>query len=198
MAMRLVLAILLLLSAGCGESQTPTGPSDGGVNPDGSVRVSGRVLDFATGLGVSGANVVFGDTTAVSRAGGSYVLVVPSTGPYQPRVDGVLMGNSRVTGSTYRGDFLVRPGDCVTRYGTIADVQTRRPVFGATVSLSGQTFTSEPDGWYRIDLGCPANGWFGFNTTFIYISHPSYVNLEQVMGRGVMGTMRYDFEMQRR
>jgi hypothetical protein len=155
-------------------------------------------LDFWTSLGVSGANVVFGDTSAVSDVGGSYVLVVPTTGPYEPRVDGVLMGYSRVTGSTYRGDFLVRPGDCVTRYGTLADARTRRPVFGATVSLGGQTVMSEPGGWYRIDLGCPANGWFGFNTTFIYISHPNYVNLEQVVGRGVRGTMRLDFELQRR
>jgi hypothetical protein len=60
-----VLAVVILLTAGCGDQQTPTGPSGGGV------RVSGSV-GFTTNLGVSAATVAFGDTTAVTDAGGSY------------------------------------------------------------------------------------------------------------------------------
>jgi hypothetical protein len=110
------------------------------------------------------------------------------------------MGRIRVTGPTYRADFLVRPGTCVSRYGTLADARTLRPIAGATVSLSlgGGSVISETDGWYRIDLGCPTSGQVGFNTTVIYVSHPNYVDQSQVVGRGVAGVTRLDFELQAR
>jgi hypothetical protein len=187
--MRVVVTASVLLTAGCSTQQTPTTPSVG-------VRVSGRVLDFTTGLGVSGATVVFGNT-AVTNAGGSYAIIVPA-GSYEPLVDGVWMGQARVRDSIYRGDLLVRSGLCVSRYGTLTDARTQRPVVDATVSLAGQSVRSGFDGWYRIDLGCTENGLYGFNTTFIYVSHPNYVAYSQVVGRGVYKVSRLDLELDRR
>jgi hypothetical protein len=184
----MMLACTILLALGCG-AKTPTSPSGG-------VTVSGRVLDFGTGLGVSGATVVFSDT-AVTDANGSYTMTVPP-GSYTPLVDGVAMGDARVRGSSYRGDLLVRSHLCISRYGTLTDARTPRPVVDATVSLAGRSVKSGSDGWYRIDLGCTDNGLFGFNTTFIYVSHPNYVDYSQVVGRGVYKAFRLDLELQRR
>jgi hypothetical protein len=103
-----------------------------------------------------------------------------------------------VTGSGYRGDLLVRGGTCISRYGTLADARTLRPVGGATVSLGGQTAISEPDGWYRIDLGCPSTETIGFNTTFMRVSHPNYAMREQVVGRGIQRVSRLDVDLERR
>jgi hypothetical protein len=196
--MRNLALLVLILLAACNGRQ-PAGPSSAQSTFDiQGVWVSGRVVDFATGVGVSGLTVRFGDTTAVTGVEGGYLFALPAIGLYEPSIDGVRMGSSRVTGSTYRGDFLVRPGTCVSRYGTLTDGRTLRPVAGAGVSLGGQQVTSGPDGWYRIDLGCPENGWLGFNTTFIYASHPAYADKSQVVGRGIAGVIRLDLELQQR
>ena len=190
----LALAVLVVLTVACDKPQAPTQPSSA------DVRISGRTLDFATTAGVSGATVAFGDMTTMTDAAGSYTLTIPAIGRYEPMVDGRWMGISRVTGSAYRGDFLVRPGTCVSRYGTLADARTRTPVVGATVKFVGpginDSAVSGLDGWYRIDLGCPANGLVGFNTTLISVSHPSYVTYSESVGRGVGGVSRLDFALQ--
>jgi hypothetical protein len=162
------------------------------------------VLNFVTNTGVPGATVAFGDVTAVTDAGGSYTLVVQRIGRYDDAlVDGALIGQRvDVTGSAYRGDFLVRGGMCVSRYGTIADAGTLRPIVGATVRFNGpglsDSAVSGSDGWYRIDLGCPANGLVGFNTTEVVVSHPNYMDQSYPAGRGVSGVWRLDLELQRR
>jgi hypothetical protein len=194
--LNLAVVVLLVLAVGC-DRRLSTGPSSGGVS------VSGRVLNFATNTGVSGATVAFGDVTTVTDAGGSYTLALAAIGLYEPLVDGASISSRvRVTGSTYRGDFLVRAGTCVSRYGTIADAGTLRPIVGATVRFNGpglsDSAVSGSDGWYRIDLGCPANGLVGFNTTFIVVSHPNYMDQSQGVGRGVFGVRRLDLELQRR
>ena len=111
----LAVVVLVVLTVGC-EKQPSTGPSSGGVS------VSGRVLNFVTNIGVSGATVAFGAVTTVTDAGGSYTLVVPAIGRYDDAlVDAALIGQRvDVTGSAYRGDFLVRASTCVSRYGKIA------------------------------------------------------------------------------
>jgi hypothetical protein len=186
----LSITMLILLAAACGGQKTP-------VEPSGVAVVSGHVVDFEAGVGISGVTVAFGETTAVTGAGGSYTLALPIGGLYEPLVDGAPAGTSRVT-ATYRGDFLVRPGTCISRYGTLSDRRTLRPVSGATVSLGGQKVMSGPDGWYRVDLGCPSDGLIGFNTTFISASHPDYMDQSQVVGRGVSGVSRVDLELQKR
>ena len=188
---RLALAIAVVHAVAC-DRQTPSGPSSGGV--------SGRVIDFASGVGVAGATVAFGELTSMTDAIGSYTFASLSSGRYEPRVDGVWMGISRVTGPNYRGDLLVRPGTCVSRYGTLADARTRTPVGGATVRFVGpglnDSTVSGSDGWYRIDLGCPANGHVGINTTELAVSHTNYVNQSQPVGRGVGGATRLDFDLE--
>lgn len=148
-------------------------------------------MDFASGVGVQGAAVAFGDMTAMTDANGRYTIERLTSGQYEPRVDGVWMGQSRVTGPAYRADLLARPGTCVSRYGTLADARTRSPVVGATVRFVGpglsDSTVSGSDGWYRIDLGCPANGFVGFTTTMIAASHPQYLDASQSVGRGVGG-----------
>ncbi len=64
--------------------------------------------------------------------------------------------------------------------------------------MGAETTISEPDGWYRIDLGCPATGTIGFNTTFMTVTHPNYAKREQVVGRGISGVSRIDLDLDRR
>jgi hypothetical protein len=191
---KLALAAFIVVTISCDRQQAPAGPSSTGV--------SGRVIDFASGVGVSGTSVVFGETTAMTDANGRYTIDFLASGQYQPRVDGVWMGQSRVTGPGYRGDLLVRPGTCVSRYGTLADGGTHSPVAGATLAIVGPGLNTETvsglDGWYRIDLGCPANGLVGFNTTILSVSHRNYVDPAQVVGRGVGGATQLDLDLERR
>jgi hypothetical protein len=201
---RLVVVGLLSLG-GC---QTLGGPSDA-TRP---ITISGRVLDFGTDAPVAGASVAFsgdpgrvaGAATAITDGSGTYTLTVPTPDsapanngsfPWYILVDGVSVGRARLATSGYRGDLLVRPGTCVTRYGVVVDATVRRAVAGATVTLLGRSVTTGSDGWYRIDFGCPSEGSFGFNTTFLYASHPAYPGAQEIVGRGVFGTQRIDIEM---
>ena len=187
------LALLVLATIGC-NGRTPSGPSGAGI--------SGQVLDFASGAGVAGASVVFGESSATTDAGGSYAIVALASGQYEPRVDGVSMGQTRVTGPGYRGDLLVHPGTCVSRYGTLADAATQRPVAGVTVRVVAPGLNvatvSGSDGWYRLDLGCPSSGLVGSNTTDLSVSHPNYIDRSQPVGRGVGGATRLDLDLTRR
>jgi hypothetical protein len=193
----LVSAVLALGAGGCGEDST-TGPSPSGVV------VSGEVLAFRTQTGVPGAAVQFrgdavvGETQATTDATGHYALSLSAAGTFTVLVDGQYVGFARVTGSRYRGDLLIRGDTCISRYGTLADARTLRPVSGATVSLGAETAISEADGWYRIDLGCPSTGSIGFNTTFMSVSHPNYATRQQVVGRGIAGVSRIDLDLERR
>ena len=192
---RFVLAVLVVLTAACEQrANAPSTPSPVPIHIPG---FSGRVVDYTTNGGVAGARVSFGDKSAITGSDGSYVLDTPD-GRYEPRIDDVSAGVARVTGEAYRGDFLVRAGTCVGRYGTISDRGATQPIAGATVSLGGQNVTTGTDGWYRIDLACPATGVLGFNTTFISVSHPDYTNASIVVGRGVAGYTRIDLEMDRK
>jgi hypothetical protein len=185
----LVSVALVLAGSACSE-QPLTHPSDSAVN------VTGRVLAFADGTGVAGVEVVFGAVRAVTDQAGTYRVMV-SASRHEPTVDGQYAGTSHVMAADYRGDFLTRSGNCVSRYGTVVDAGTARPVVGATVSLAGMTALTASDGWYRVDLGCPSNGLVGFNTTFIHISHQSYTDSSQVVGRGVGGVSRLDVLLHR-
>jgi hypothetical protein len=208
--MRRLALILLVVSAACEGRQTPTDPT---ITSRPRAReplvVSGRVVDFVTGVGVPNATVAFEEdtlggttATAVADAGGAYALPLQDIGSYRQLVDGRFAGAGRVTGPGYRGDLLVHDGACVSRYGILADARTGRPVAGATLTLSGVNDTSGADGWYRLDLGCPADrlpeecppG----GTTGISISHPDYGSRFQVTGRGgPCGVARLDIHLER-
>lgn len=205
----LVMALLAVFaSVGC-DAQSPAVPtSDFAVPRAGaSVTVSGSVVDFTTNAGVPGATVEFGGLDGAGRFVPAVTTVSDGTGRYKAAVaagtftiveiDKAWIGQVQVN-QEYRGDFLVRFGTCVARYGTVADTLTLRPIAGATVTLAGTTVATDANGWYRIDLGCPSNGLVGFNTTFVSVSHPDYPPRSFVAGRGVFGVSRMDLSLQKR
>src|SRR5262249_16173168 len=171
--------------------------------------ITGRVIDFGTGAGVAAATVTFGHPVytntgrfvpgnphvAVADAGGQYSLRLPSDN-YTVWVNDGPIGSAVGTPS-YRGDLLVQPGLCVSRYGTVTDVVNGWPIVNATVWLAGRRVETDQDGWYRIDLGCVPNGLYGFNTTFIYFSHPHYADASLVVGRGVFSVFRMGVALRR-
>ena len=202
--MRAILIIVgtMLIAAACEAPSQPTFTALAAPRADlAPVRFSGRALDYATGAAVPNVSVeidtpVGGSLVATARAitdaTGSYTLPIPP-GSYLASVNGVFAGSVHVTAAGSRGDFFARQGTCVSRYGVVADAQTRRPLAGVRVELSGQTGTTDQDGWYRVDFGCPANALFGFNTTIIVFSHPNYDRTCVPVGRGVFGTQRLDW-----
>ena len=202
------LAVLAIaLAAACDAPVAPTGVARASPRQDlAAARFAGRALDYGTSTGVPNLTVALGtvlfpsfvaDSQTTTDAGGSFSVTVPP-GAYFAAVNGVFSGSINVTSGGARGDLLARWGTCVARYGVVADAETRQPLAGVRVQLVGQTATTDADGWYRIDLGCPANGLVGFNTTFISFSHPDYPNTCQVAGRGVFGVARLDLFLGRR
>jgi hypothetical protein len=169
----------------------------------GAIRhVQGRVLDFASQAGLPGVTVGFGPSfptpafQTTTDASGAFAIDLPA-GDLVAYLEGVFAGTVavHVGGPAYRADLYGNVGTCVSRYGTVTDVETFQPVAGATVTLGGRTVVTGPDGWYRIDLGC--SGPLGFGTTFIYVTHPGHREFSRVVGRGVAGVSRIDAELQR-
>lgn len=200
----LIIAGIVLIEAACEAPSQPTFMSLAEPRADAApVRFSGRALDYASAVGVPNVPVEIGtevglslvtQARATTDGAGSYTLTI-RPGSYLATVNGISAGLVHVTAAGSRGDFLARQGTCVSRYGVVADAQTRRPLPGVRVELSGQTTTTDQDGWYRVDFGCPANGLFGFNTTIIFFSHPDYDRTCAPAGRGVFGAQRLDFFM---
>ena len=196
MMRRVLAAAALIACVSCGGSTQQSSPAAPSGDLGETLRVTGQVHDYSTGAGVSGVTVAFGDATGVTDASGRYSLPLTETGTYYPTIDGQRVGMTHFTGASYRGDFLVRTGTCVSRYGTVSDAVSHKPVSGAMLSLGGKITGSGPDGWYRVDFGCPSEAWIGFNTTFIYASHPEYEETSQIVGRGIAGVLRLDLQMQ--
>jgi hypothetical protein len=162
------LLVVVFSSGGCGTSPPAAPTSDYAVpRAGGSVAVSGRVVDFTTDAAIAGATVEFGGldfsgrfvpaVTAVSDGTGAYKATIVAGTSTVVEIDKARIGQVQVN-QDYRGDFLVRFGSCVARYGTVADGLTLRPITGATVTVSGRSVVTAAGGWYRIDLGCPSNG----------------------------------------
>src|SRR5437899_12551272 len=100
----LAIAIMVILVAACDKSPVAPTSTD--------VRVNGSVLDYATGVPISGATVTFDNSlsvppeaprivTGISDASGGYTAVVP-VGYYQTYVDGQWVGYLHLTSSPYR------------------------------------------------------------------------------------------------
>jgi hypothetical protein len=166
--------------------------------------VVGRVLDFQTNTGVSGATIVFADpsTTATivalarstADAGGSYQMSL-AAGRYSVYIDNAYGGLALVHMGTNRTDFLSHSNGCIARYGTIADSRTGQPLGGAVVSLVGVTGTSASDGTYRLDFGCEAGRWS--NTIALSVTRVGYQDGSVPMGRGenLTGAIRQDLDL---
>ena len=191
----LLAALLVFPACGSGEMDSPVGPSST------QVTFSGRLLDYVTQVPVAGALVTFApfddlaSQPAVTDNDGRYTLTVPRTGLFMITVDGVSAGSARVNGRAYRGDLFISKGTCISRYGLVIDSKMLRPVAGATVQL-GQKMVTGADGWYRLDLGCPAVVFPG-GTTVMAVTHPRYEQRVVVVGRGVAGVRRLDVELER-
>jgi hypothetical protein len=191
----LVLIVLLAGVWGC-QRQDVTGPSST------SRSIQGRVIEFETQTPLAGAVVQFaadqqaGDSRATTDVSGAYAMTLQDTGIFTVSVDGIVIGTARLTRPTYRGDLLVDRGNCISRYGTVVDSRTLRTVGGATVAIGTNTTISGPDGWYRIDLGCPSVPFFT-NTVVITVTHPSFAEYQQIIGRGVQGVLRIDLPLER-
>ena len=120
--------------------------------------MSGLVLDFQTSAVVPAATVSFGDVLSptvlaadprsVTGGSGTYQLSL-MPGRYHVWVDAAYRGEAWVRSGVNHTDLFVHDGGCATRYGTIADAGTGRPIAGATVSLLGVTATTGADGTYR-------------------------------------------------
>jgi len=192
-------ACVLALGVAC-SSEAPVAPTivDRAVYAGGSpappIRISGRVLDWASGASAANVAVELGGVQVVTDANGAYTMTLPAPGPYDPIVAGLSSGVSHVSGPSYRGDFLTNAGTCVTRYGTVSSARTGRPLAGAAVSLGSARTTSGTDGWYRIDLGCPGNGQ-GFNPSSFNVTLPGYIDWSELETRGVFATVRIDLEL---
>jgi len=191
-------AIVAAAGVAC-TSSTPVAPStvDRAVRAASAaqpVRISGRTIDWRSGAAVGSVTVELGGVRAVSDATGVYTLTLPAAGPYDPIVAGSSCGVSHVAGPAYRGDFLVNTGTCVSRYGTVTSARTGQAVAGATVSLGAGQTTTGADGWYRIDLGCPANGQ-GFNPSSFTVTAAGYTDWTELETRGVFSAVRIDLEL---
>jgi hypothetical protein len=179
-----VLPLVVILQA-CDNGDAPTAPTPG------SQVVSGTVLDFRTRAPLAAVVVGLGGTEAVTDSNGRYSIVQPPhTGSYYSfAVNRALVGQGYPAGSNYRGDLFVDSSTCVSRYGVVIDARTLRPIAGASVSSA----TTDADGWYQIDMGCPASGLVGFNTAIFTASHPGYTSQQQLLGRGIGLVRRLDF-----
>jgi len=202
--MLIVVGILAPIACGSNDRRTPSSGPVMGFDPlfgpsSADVTFSGRVVDFVTQMPVAGASVDFRreiltpGVTTMTDSNGQYTLTAPATGEYSVYVDAQYEGRARVNGRGFRGDVLVSAGTCISRYGLVIDSETLRPVSGATATLKGVTVTTGSDGWYRIDLGCPAViDIFAGGSTFIALSHPAYKNRTLGVGRGVYSVSRLD------
>ena len=190
-----VLSLLLVGACGC-DRDAATAPSST------SASIHGRVLDFHSQSPLTGAVVEFtadqqsGESRATTDASGAYEMTVRGGGTFTVSVDRALVGTARVSGAAYRGDLLIDRGTCISRYGTLADARTLRPVSGATVAIGTHSAVSGADGWYRIDLGCPSVPDFP-STALISVTHSSFAPYQQMIGRGVQGVRRIDIHLEK-
>jgi len=181
---RILAVPIVLVSVSCASPVQP------GWN--GQVLVSGRIIDFLTDASVPGARVTVGGMTATTDASGFYSVTVPA-GAQSVSVDGDTIAIVPMTDPTYRGDFYVHGTGCIGRYGMVIDKLTRRPVSGATVS--GRT-TTDGGGWFKLNFGCTP--CFPGGTTVFTVTHPKYVDATFVVGRGICGLNRVDYELEPR
>jgi hypothetical protein len=203
----------------CSRESAPTAPTTSTPASPASVRVSGRVVDYATGQSVPGYTVRwwtgsnshlmlrFGQLASVTDATGRFTVDVPVTDDFTPLTDTLLFdipmasGGIRIPAKSIETDLIVNPGTCAARYGYVFDAVTRQPIFGARVARAG-TATTDANGYYRIDIGCePRDAFYwGIGTTTIGASHPAYQGTFEFDGRregtSYSGIRRVDFALQ--
>jgi hypothetical protein len=218
--LKLIAAFLAtaLASISC-SSGTPTAPTT--TTPQATtatVRVTGRIVDYASGQGVpgytvrwwAGSNSNFNIGSAilnsVTDANGRFTVDVPVKDGFTPLTDPLLVeipaasGAIRIPGKSLETNLLVNGGTCAARYGYVYDALTRQPIAGARVLRAG-TATTDATGYYRIDIGCEQRDalYWGIGTTTISASHPAYQGAAELDGRregtSYSGIRRVDFAL---
>lgn len=207
----LAVGIVVVTLYACGENRQPTAPTPPVATvppPNPTPPVVGTVFDFQTQKPISGAvvslatGVGVGDVPvgvmegAVTDANGRYSMPQPQ---YAGRsflfyVNNAFVGLGYARAMNYRADLAVHNGPCVTRYGMVMDARTFRPIGGVRIiDLSNRVrATTDGDGWYQVDWGCPTAGYVGFNTTWLTAMHPSYRSKQHASGRGTSKVYRED------
>lgn len=185
------------------------------------MRVAGRVIDYATGMGVAGQAIRWGtgsDSHLIIRYGtlnsvtdstGRFEIDVPVTEGFAPlaNTDTLLFeipdafGSVRIPAKSLETNIIVNPGGCNVRYGYVYDAVTRQPIAGARVSRRNGA-TTDANGFYRLEVVCnaPPDQSYGIGTTTISASHPAYQGTYELDGRnewtGRPGIRRVDFALQ--
>jgi hypothetical protein len=218
------LAGCLLVAAAfsaCSQDSAPTTPTSPTPQTptQANVRVAGRVIGYATGIGVAGQAIRWwtgsnshlivrpGTLNSVTDAAGRFEIDVPVTADFTPLTDTLLFdipdtsGSVRIPAKSLETIILVNPGGCNVRYGYVYDAATRLPIAGARVSRRNAA-TTDANGFYRLEVVCnaPPDQSFGIGTTTISVSHPSYQGTYELDGRsewtGRPGIRRVDFALQ--
>jgi hypothetical protein len=173
----LVLLVLVLLTA-CRES--PTEPKF-----EGTATLGGRVTYVETGAPAAGARVRASasppgttNVETVVDASGSYRFTNLIGGSYAVSVflpdsnDLAYLRLIDIGGNALTLDFEISANRCVTITGIVTDRITRRGIEGAVVSHIGQVATTDAQGFYKLELGCPPPR-DGMNHLWS-IRHPQY------------------------
>jgi hypothetical protein len=213
-------ALILVASAlsACNTGSTPTSPTSPAPQPpaQATVRVSGRVIDYATGIAVAGQTVrwwtgsnsqlIVRNISSVTDDSGRFQIEVPVTDDFTPLADTLrfdipqTFGSIRIPAKSLETDIMVNPGGCNVRYGYVYDAFTHQPIAGARVSR-WTTATTDASGFYRLEIVCnaPQDRSFGIGTTTISASHPAYHGTSEIDGRsewtGRPGINRVDFAL---
>ena len=217
MRLNLTAALGVTLSILACSDRTPTAPTTVAPGSPPSIRISGQIIDYATGRSVAGTTVMwrapsgsqldFSSINSVSDASGHFEVDLPVKDGYTPLTDVVVFesplssGAVRIPVKHFETDVLVNGGPCAARYGYVFDSITRQPIAGARVQRAG-TATTDANGYYRIDIGCEPHDAFywGIGTTTISVSHPAYTGTFALDGRreptSFSGIRRVDFALQ--
>jgi len=213
------IAAAILFTVSCSDSRTPTAPTSSATASAATVRVSGRVLDYASGKSIPGYTISWrtssnsqllflhtGPQTTVTDAAGRFELSLIVTDAFTPLTDILLFespdtsGTIRIPTKSIDTDVIVNPGGCNVRYGYVYDAVTRRPIAGARVSARNSAIT-DARGFYQFAKVCdaPAGQDFGIGTTTISASHAAYEATWEIDGRsewtGRPGIRRVDFAL---
>jgi hypothetical protein len=151
--------------------------------------ITGRVVDSATGAGITAATVGYSGGSTTTDANGNYTLTGVAAGEHQVTASATAFGASTrshtvTAGMTSTVDFsLSAPGSIS---GTITDSATGSPLAGATITYSGGTTTSTISGAYAVS-GITAG------SQLVTASANGYTTMEQTVTVPANGNVVADF-----
>jgi PKD repeat protein len=127
---------------------------DVALTPPGSL--AGHVTDATTGLPIASATITYPGGEATTDASGGYTVAALASGSQliaasaAGHVSAEQIADVAASGVTTLDFSLAQSATFIT--GTVTDLATAQPIVGASVSLPGQTTTTDALGRYRIDV----------------------------------------------